>query len=512
MDPKLLLVKAITLLYRESQVAGATENSADLVRQIISTIKLPESTMDTDRGREVLVALRTTALWMADNPVAYEYDKGTLLQRIRVNVIDDDNLYNAFAEGLFDYPEQSQLKKVCLSYRDTLKTYLNRGSVKEIIKKASNKAMFAEDTIDWKHFVREIVAELEPFNGSNNSSDHASMVDNINLSDVNSVKEALGRSQNELAMDGVMRTGWQGVSRMLGQHGGHRRGEMTVVGALQHNFKSGFMLNILKHTALYNTPYMRDNSKIPLLLFVSFENSATDNLMWLYVNLKENETGEACDVQNVNLEEAAAYVSERMERNGYKIKMLRIDPSDYTFHDMFDLVKSLEAEGYEIHQFICDYLNMMSKKGTSGGANGADIRDLFRRVRNFMSPRGINFITPHQLSPDAKALVRMGVEDFVKEVANKGYWDSCKAIDQEVDLEIIIHIVKINGESFLTIQRGKHRKVQITLEKDLYTVLKFSPIGGIRDDVNGPDTSLTRPGGRTQAEGGGAAWWDNEAA
>lgn len=105
-------------------------------------------------------------------------------------------------------------------------------------------------------------------------------------------------------------------------------------------------------------------------------------------------------------------------------------------------------------------------------------------------------------------LVRQGVDSFVQEIANKGYYDSCRTIDQEVDLEIYIHIEKVPGQgSFLTCQRGKHRGVKITKAEHLYSVLPFSDIGGIKDDVNSDDMSSSSVGGKPLAEGGGD-WFD----
>lgn len=155
-----------------------------------------------------------------------------------------------------------------------------------------------------------------------------------------------------------------------------------------------------------------------------------------------------------------------------------------------------------------DYLNMMSKRGCTMGAQGQDVRDLFRRTRNFTSKKGIACVTPHQLSTEALQLVRMGAENFVQEIANKAYWDSCKTIAQEVDMEIYQHIVKVNDESYLAIQRGKHRKVSITNPRDLYTVYKFEKIGGIVDDLFGKDMSRKTIGGSTMADGGGDTWFN----
>lgn len=108
-------------------------------------------------------------------------------------------------------------------------------------------------------------------------------------------------------------------------------------------------------------------------------------------------------------------------------------------------------------------------------------------------------------------LIRQGNEEsFVRDIANKGYYDSCKTIDQEVDLELYIHIVKADGKSWLTVQRGKHRLIQQTKEEYKYTVLPFEDIGDIRDDVNGADTSRKKPAG--PQEGQAPGFWDFDVA
>lgn len=508
MDPKLLLVKCITLLYRESEL-GQTVNSAELCQKAIDNIKLPESTMEVQSGREVLIGLRATVAWMIEKPSGEHYDKTQLLQRVRINTKDDSYLYNAVVDGVEKLDNDEEIQKQILSYRSELKRTLEQGEIDNILKQAFNKVMFtSSNKANYRELVREIYAKLEPYTHDIVSAQHPSIVDSVNFDDPEGMEELLGRSKDEISSDGVIRTGYQAINRMLGKQGGFRRGEMVLLGALQHNYKTGFSLNLFKHAALYNTPYMRDPNKKPLIIHLSLENELAMNIMLLYASLKENETKEFCDVSMVNVNEAAKYVRERMEATGYNIKMMRVDPSRFSYHDLFDMVTSYEAEGYEIHMIVCDYLNMASKKGCAQGPAGFEIRDLFRRVRNFMAPRGITFVTPHQLSTEAKGLVRQGIDNFVQEIANKGYYDSCRTIDQEVDLELAIHIEKVKGRgSFLTIQRGKHRKVDITPEDDLYTVLPFYDAGGIRDDVDQDDLSMRTVGGQSMSEGG-AAWFD----
>jgi hypothetical protein len=145
------------------------------------------------------------------------------------------------------------------------------------------------------------------------------------------------------------------------------------------------------------------------------------------------------------------------------------------------------------------------------------MRDLFRRMRNFCSARGTLLLTPHQLSTEAKQLIREGKPpaDFVKDIAGKGYYSGCKQIDQEVDIELYIHIVKFGGRAYLAVQRGKHRGiVGQTPDSDLYTLIPFMDGTkgyncGILDDVDHEDSSL-RKLGAAPGKNGEAAWWDSE--
>lgn len=507
MDPKLLLVKIITLLYKESCLPDKSSASNLISKNIINTIKFPETGMDFDRSRETIQLLRSTALWMCENPTTITYDRVALLQRIRVNTTEDESLYYAIEQGIDVDVDETILKKQCMEVRHDLRTFLDQLKIKEILKKASQAVIFNPESINWKSFVREVHADLEPYTTSASEDKLEGMVEEIDISNLDGVNNLLSRAISETSNEGILRTGLQGINRMTGDHKGFRRGEFIVVSALQHNYKSGFVSNIFKQVALYNKPHMRDPTKKPCLLHISVEDELPLNILSMYANLKENETGVECDIKNIDFKAATKYVHERLSVNGYSIKMCRFNPTDMTYHTFFDLITNLEAEGYEIHLIVFDYLNMISKKGCANEFTGSSTRDLFRRIRNFTGPRGITFITPHQLSTEAKSLLRQGVDNFVKEIANKGYYDSCRTLDQEVDLELYLHIVKMGGASYLTVQRGKHRKVKITPEKDLYCVIPFHPVGGILDDINGPDSSRKHVGNVTDS-GSDTPWWE----
>lgn len=525
MDSKLLLIRAATLVYKDSQLKEPSLTSSNLIKELLATIKFPESSSEMDRSREMLLSLRSTLNWMLDYPAGDTLDRSAVLQRIRINTADEESLYYAFEEGIRDSADTDEnilkLKKQCVQLRVELRDHINQTNITEVLKQYYTQANFRPEQVSWGTVISELTEKLEKFKTTDSEEFKiGGMIDMVDLSDSDNVCRMFEKAGAETSLEGILKLGWQAINRMLGDHGGLRRGEFVLIGALQHNYKTGFTLNMFKHLCLYNKPYMRDQTKKPLILHISAENELHMNVVQLYISLRENETGVLEDETrfkdpNIPLEErlenirqAQRYIYERMSENGYHVIMGRCDPSNTTFQSICDMVTNFEAQGYEIHAIVFDYLNMCNKAGClQGGPTGSDTRDLFRRVRNFMAPRGITFITPAQLSTEAKKMVRAGVTDFVKHLEGKGYYDSCGTVDQEVDLEIFIHKEVVNGESFLTVQRGKHRKPRDTDIKLRYTVLPFQQAGGVRDDINGPDTSRRVAGGGTAGSGNEVPWF-----
>lgn len=497
MDNKLLLVDLITLLYREAAYQGTGVDNTQLVQDALDKVQISETQSDVTTAADTLVALRRTVVWMLEQGIAAPFNREELIQRIRINVAEETYLVDAIIDSTKEFENDEDNLAAMSRVEQKVRVALHKEEMKAIFKQAYTETHFNEDRIDWGSYSEQIISRIEPYNSLMSGRQvHEEMVTEIDLENLSSVASALAKARSANSSEGVMRLGWQGFNRMLGQVGGLRRGDEVCVGALQHNFKSGMLLHLPRQVAMYNTPYMFDKRKKPLILHISLENSAEDNMMILYKYLKENELLEHFDTRDpdADLNEAAQYVHQKLCQNGYHFKFLRFDPSSFTYTKLFSLLREYERE-YEIHLCSIDYLNMMSKEGCVGGTDSAVIRDLFRRVRNFTNPRGITLLTAHQLSSDAKSLVRNGVDNFVKEVANKGYWADSKMIDQELDLEIIINLERPgDGSTFLTAHRGKHRMPFITAEKDLYVVYKFAEVGAIPDDILGEDASLKKVG------------------
>lgn len=508
-SPKQLLINCATLLCLEHREGVATTPSNELVNNILASLPIPESTIDHDHGRQTFLELRSAVMWLNTRTAENFPSESEILQQFQVACREENYLYEALLTALLEkHDDVKSLIKVIHSYRAKLSQHLNDEKILSILKEYHHKLTFKRGQVhDIADEIMEMAEKLDPLVSERARQKHPAMMASMDFGAVDELEQHLREVQVAMSTEGAIRFGWKALNRMLGKVGALRRGEFKIVGGLQHNFKSGWMLSLFTHAALFNTPYLRDKTRKPLLLFVSFENDISDNLLWIYKYLKENETGEAVIDSQVNLTEASAYVAERMRETGFEVQMVRFDPTEFTAASFIGYLEGIQADGYEIVTLFIDYLNMMSKAGIEAKVAGDDIRLLFRRVRNYCAPRGIACITPHQLSSDALQLTRENVEDFVKVVANKGYYDGCRRLGQEPDLEVFIHIVAVNGKKYLTVQRGKHRST-VTPEKDLYFVLPFHDIGTIPWDVDKEhEITLAMPGGGALGSDEEVAWW-----
>lgn len=497
MDNKLLLIKSITLLYRENQLNPDDDNSADLILNIVDKIKTQELSLSINTEREIIAALKETVIEMCKNEKGSKYDKFTLLQTIKHDTGTDISTFKLIEDSLNQELSDSSLKRAVVNLRKGLNNYFREEEISNVLGKASYLFRNDRNKIkDINQFIMELTVQLEALQISNNSKDPA-ILGEIDIGDEQSTSYVFNEVKETNNGSGIMRTGWQALNRML--QGGFRRGETVLTSALQHKYKTGFTLSIFKHLAIYNVPHMLDDTKKPLLVRFSFEDDLTLNLQFLYQSLKGSEFS-AEEMNSITVEEMSKFIKDKLEVNGYHIKMFRVDPTQWTYKHICNKIIELEARGYEVHALMVDYLMKLPTTGCAiGGPIGSDKREMLRRMRNFCAPKKILFITPHQLSADAKQMLREGRQDMVKEIVGLGFYDGCKSLDQEADVEIHHHIEKYQKESYLTIQRGKHRLPSTIPEDDQYFVLKFPKKGPIPDDLLGEDSSSRKVGSAVKA-------------
>lgn len=488
MDDRSLLAKSFTLLYRESQLLNKTENSSDLVRTVLNDVTVNDVALGMNTEREIISSLKNTILEMCNNPIDHEYDKEELLQIIRLNTSNDDRYFEALKQGIINDMDEGSLKRVILNYRKSINNHFKEKKLGAILYNASRTYNYERQKIpDLDMFISNVISELEPLQMNTTLKDPA-IINELDLGDDKSAGELFNEMRARNAGQVGYVTGWQDLNKMV--QGMLRPGETVCINALQHKYKTGFTLSLYTQIAKYNIPRHINSGKKPLLLRISFEDDLVLNLQFIYQKLKYDETGilvTSAEMAKLSIEDMIGYVRKELQVNGFHIKLLRIDPSQWTYKSIFNKIIELEAEGYIIEVLELDYLAHIPTVGCiTSGPIGSDLRDLFRRVRNFCAKRGILHITPHQLSTEAKALIRnnMPEDKFVTEIAEKGYYDKCRTLDQEIDLEIYIHLFKHNKETYFTVQRGKHRLPTIIPDDDKYFIFKFPKNAPIPDDLH----------------------------
>lgn len=497
---KLLLLKGIALLFRESRLIDNAENSADLIKRIVKDSLAPEMILGRSIDAEVTMELKKIAGHMSENAAVYQYDTVTIQNEVKLACASDDSITSIIDSYLEEIEDPDRNKLTVLNLRKSIQQHFNEKDLGDLLTKASIRFKNNRDEIpSVKTYIAELVSKLEPHTVSAETKDPAINC-TVNLSDITATTNLIERIQLQEDGSHILQVGWQGMNRML--DGGFRPGEQWVIGAMEHNWKTGFSLSLFSHIALFNDAVcVRDNKKKPALIRFSFEDSAEANMQFLYKTLWENESGEVLTEFPSDANEVASYIKDRMTAKGWEVFLYDVNPSLWTYKDICNEILRLEARGYEVRVCMLDYLLKIPTVGCDQGPHGVDIRNMYERIKAFMAPRKITMVTPHQLSPDAKMKVRDGTLNFVKEMKGGGYYSGTKQLGQVIDGEIFIHIeVSGKGEAYLTIQRGKHRKVTITNSDDLYLVLKFVQNGVICSDIGKEDSSRNKVNGETMGQ------------
>ena len=511
MNDLLLLVKSITLMYRESLLIMEEDSTKDLVRKVIEAIKTPEVSIGITKDLEIINALKATATEMVNHDKSHKYQKDILLQQLQVNCGADESTYESLQSGIEPDLTEDENKLTVINIRSAIATHFKHGKIEEVLSKRFSEFKFKRSSIkNINKWINTMIAELEPFQVVGQERDSA-IIDEVDISDKESINRVYASIKEENEGGGGFITGFQGINRMIG--GKFRLGEQWGLYGLQHNYKTGFSLTIFKQICMYNTPTLKDPKKKPLLLRISFEDSLVLNFQYLYKNMWENETGKVLskkDLAEMDIGVMTEYVTNKLSATGFHVKLLFVNPSDWTYKDICNLVLKYEAEGYEVQMVMVDYLTKISKEGCTQGATGQDVRNLFERIKAFMASKGILFITPHQLSTEAKGLMRDGYNDFVKRLPGGGYTADSKQIDQVIDGELFFHIERLKGknEAYFTVQGGKLRRIEQVDEDDKYRVYKFVRKGVILDDLNKPDSSMLKVGGTPLGEMTADENWD----
>jgi len=482
-----ILMKIIALLHREHLllITSREENSTELVLTILKTLS---NGRNVAGGDSIIVE---DLKYLINDMVKYpdNYSTESLMQSLELILKDHKNILTSVAKYINIEMSNAGMKRSIVALRNTLNNFYKEKQASSLISKASYDLLtnkLSGETV--QEYVGKLITNLDALITTTKGKD-LGVVDEIDLSDEDKISGVMEKVKVQNAGIGKLITGWKALNRMT--QGGFRRGEYVMISALQHNFKSSFLRSLFIQLATLNTPVMTDNTKKPLLLFISFEDNVDIALEFMYKYLYYNERNELPDMSTIKTKDMAKYLTDKLSVNGYNIKMIRVNPSDWSYKDLFNKILKYEADGYELHAVLLDYLAKLPTTGCITGPAGADYKDLYTRTFNFFTAKGITFITPHQLSTEAKQLIRNGEPDisFVKSIKGKGYFDNSRALDQIVDLELYLHIAKLKKKKVLTVGMGKHRMPSIVDEEHQYFTLPFiKGVPIIKEDLHSEES------------------------
>jgi len=382
-----ILIKSITLLYREKLVGELMhvipDMSVELVKNVIKTLSTSNKSNQLTGGDSTIVDdLKYLTMDFVNNPD--NYDQLSLLQSLEIILKDKPNLIKMIDKSINTEIQLISLKRSVITLRNNLLNYHKEQNIKSLVSQAGYKLSvgnLGDDSMS--DFVNKLVANLEALSTASKTRDPA-IVDELDVGDEGSMSEILERVKETVNNGDGFKSGWVELNNMVG--GKFRKGEFTMISALQHKYKSGFVQSLFMQLAMHNVPKLKDKTKKPLIIYLSLEDDVEIFTSFMYKYLYNNENNKLPRMDTVTGREIANYIKVRLGRNGYHVKLLRVNPNDWDYRRLTNKMLEYEADGYELHAVFIDYLAKLNTTGMSvKGGYGVDIRELYDKTRNFFA-------------------------------------------------------------------------------------------------------------------------------
>ena len=475
-----VFLKCLQLLFRDG---GENKNSTrELITNILAVYKPMDSFAITGGEQESTEKIRDYLLECLDEEIL---NREIILQNL--SDILKTSTRRDTAIDMFKMVEEDDNKNIIRALENELnnKIYIYR------IKKTLNGYTYDFDKkfksgMSPDDMLSKIIEELTILTKNIKNKDDA-IVNEVDLDNVENVSKVFQVVKETNEAEGFkFKLGLRALNKIT--NNGYKDSEFVIWNALQHNYKSGMLASSLIGIARYNKPIMTDPSKIPLLLYVSLEDDLDILFEFLYRQMYYTDNKVKADMSNTSKEEMSKYVKDKLQETGFKVKFIRVDPSDWSYSSFFSLIEKYEKDGFELKTVILDYLSLIPTVGCiATGAVGSDLRDLYRRVRNFFAKRKCLFISAHQLSPDAQMINRENLtgEVFLNRIMGKGFFDGSKKLSQEMDLELYAYKFTQNNKDYLAIGKGKHKGSKVMKSTDKLAIIPFPEnLEPIPDDIN----------------------------
>lgn len=498
MNTKQMLCTALAVLHTESLLAKPNKDH-ELIKRLLREARLPEF-VEEDDERAALIVIKEIITSIIEGEV--EFDVATILRQIKLETTQNKPFYESVKEYLSidDLPEDSEERLKALDKTVNALYYQVRQGLSTIaLRQSLGKAFGALNGTDTRSDLTETLDSLKSNISSYTERSHnkiPSLISTLNTGKPSHFIQVFDSIAEKAAGNGL-KTGWQDMNKMLGVAGGLAE-EMVLMPALPHNCKSLFSLLTSISVPLFNSPeeVMKGikGTKQPIIIDLSLENENDINLSYAYQAIHGHFEGTAPDMNMATgtAEEKAEktntmsnYFCSMMERNGWRYEFQKHTNDNFRVHYLQDIISQANRDGYHVVGIRADYLGTINKAGHGNGIAGSDIKEIYRIARNIQVVKNRGFIlAPHQISPEGKRLRAIDEASFVKNLPGRGLYDTCSSLDNEADAELYFGKRSVEGKWYLEVQRGKHRTIIDTPEKDRYTVIPFADVGILPWDVD----------------------------
>lgn len=474
------------MVYLSRLTNDSNPDIASLCATVLSNISVGTTTMGNGSDGDITMGLQDTLEWLLSSSDT-KITPIDLSTRIRINCHQATHYIEIVQDAVdckHDTPDEiADISKRVNNTMSEIKAELSSNKLAKIMKDANRKLSRGGEYMDKSEFINTVFKELEDVKSAIRGKVDV-LEAGLDFDKIDAVEKFIEDAVRNVSTEGVLKTGLVGLNRAM-HFGGFPRGYFINFAALTHNYKTGMLVDLFRMIAMHNKPMLWDETKKPMLLRISFENRIEQDILKMYKDIYEPETGEKVDLAKLNIGDAAKYLQDKLSVNGYTCKMLFFEAHDFSADAVIDVLQAYIDDGYEIHLLDLDYLELFAKNDKSVREDTA-ITNAILRIRGFCFPRGITVLSAHQLSTEAQELARQGTTNFVDRVRTGGWYMNCKSLHQKLDTEFVMHIITVGDRSYLTVARGKNRGGEDTIERHKVFAYEMHGLGTLHDDVNEP--------------------------
>lgn len=465
---------------------------------------------DISKERKTLSDLKLLIERLLNRSIKEPLETEDLLSRIEIACDEDIRTIDLFKRNLVELDDLEENNNKYRKAMGELQDWLSEERLVGIIRGASRDISFDRPSIkDLNTFKMKLIDKLNEIKVDNTAA--ASDPSVIDMGDIGKLEEVFKKGEQLVSEGGILKFPYKGLNRMFGENDGGRRGEYIAVHALAGHNKTGTLLDIFISMCIFNAPQLLDEDKKPLHVYFTIEDPVTEIVRKIFVMLKQHETNLPVVLRGIPYTEQAAYVSERLASRGWNVKLVDFENGGSPFKYLNYLENFIE-QGYEIVSVGCDYVNLMDKEIVGKNNIADNTKGLHRIISDWTKPRDIFHYTAGQLSADARNLMRLYPDEFITRLTDQGYYENCKTLSTEFDMEFFVYKRIHQGVTWQEFQWGKHRKLGGTHESDKHFAMKYYPVGMIGYpwdvDKEGEDFSYKKVGNRNSQGDSSSEWSD----